>query len=201
MARAGSAVIARAAYVDGVVTFADKPTLRGSRVLLRPMVADDAANMWADVHDDEATRLTGTHGALQRSQIDEWCATRADQPDRLDLAVIDLGTGDWVGEVVINDWDPDNRSCGFRIALGPTGRNRGLGTEATHLMVDYVFDQLDDPPVNRIALEVYDFNPRAAAVYEKAGFRREGVLRQALLWDGDFHDAIVMSIVRRDRMP
>jgi RimJ/RimL family protein N-acetyltransferase len=182
-----------------VTTFSDKPTLTGDLVVLRPMVAGDADHIWADVNDAEATRLTGSHGTFERSQIDEWCATRAVQPDRLDLAVVDRATGEWAGEVVINDWDFDNRSCGFRIALGPRGRNRGLGTEATQLIVDYVFDEIDDPPVNRLALEVYDFNPRGLAVYERVGFRREGVLRQALQWGGRFHDTIAMSIVRADR--
>lgn len=183
-----------------MTTFADKPTLTGESVVLRPMVAADADHMWADLNDVEATRMTGSHGSFERHQIDEWCAGRSTQTDRLDLAVIDRTTGEWVGEVVINEWDLDNRSCGFRIALGLNGRNRGLGTEATRLIVDYVFDRIDGPPVNRLALEVYDFNRRALAVYEKVGFRREGVLRQALLWDGRFHDAIVMSIVRADRV-
>ena len=182
-----------------MTTFADKPTLRGDLVVLRPIVGSDAEHMWADLGDDEATRMTGSHGTFERHQIDEWCASRAAQTDRLDLAVVERASGSWVGEVVINDWDADNRSCGFRIALGPAGRNRGLGTEATRLIVDYVFDVIDDPPINRLALEVYDFNRRGLAVYEKVGFRREGVLRQALSWDGQFHDAHMMSIVRADR--
>lgn len=182
-----------------MTTFADKPTLTGELVVLRPMVASDAEHMWADLGDDEATRMTGSHGTFERHQIDEWCATRAAQPDRLDLAVVERASGSWVGEVVVNDWDADNRSCGFRIALGSAGRNRGLGTEATRLIVDYVFEAIDDPPINRLALEVYDFNRRGLAVYEKVGFRHEGVLRQALSWDGKFHDAHIMSIVRTDR--
>jgi RimJ/RimL family protein N-acetyltransferase len=69
------------------------------------------------------------------------------------------------------------------------------------LIVDYVFDEIDEPaPINRIFLEVFDFNERAAAVYEKVGFVREGVQREALLWAGEFHDAITMSILRRDRV-
>lgn len=100
---------------------------------------------------------------------------------------------------MINDWDPDNRSCNFRIALGPNARDRGVGTEATRLVVDAVFDLIDDPPVHRIELEVYAFNPRALAVYERVGFRREGVRRDALRWDGEYVDAIQMSILRTDR--
>ena len=180
-------------------TFADKPTIRGDRIVLRPMAPGDADAMWADAHDQEINHFTGTHQDFTREQIRAWCGSRTDQSDRLDMAVTDGETGDWLGEVVINDWDPDNRSCSFRIALSAAARNRGLGTEATQLIVDHVFDEIDDPPVNRISLEVYDFNPRGLAVYEKVGFLPEGVLRDALLWQGEFHDAIAMSMLRRDR--
>lgn len=182
-----------------MATFADKPTLAGERVVLRPMVASDAAGMWGDIGDEEANRLTGTHDSFTYEQIERWVSTRADTDDRLDLAVTDPTTGEWLGEVVINEWDADNRSCSFRIALGANARNRGVGTEATRLIVDYVFDEIDDPPVNRLELEVYAFNPRALAVYERIGFRREGVRRETLLWDGEFVDSISMSILRSDR--
>ncbi len=182
-----------------MASFGDKPTIRGDRVVLRPMTASDAASMWADAHDDEISHFTGTHADFTEEQIVEWCSTRADQDDRLDLAVTDPTTGAWFGEVVVNEWDPDNRSCSFRIALSSGARDRGVGTEATQLIVDHVFDEITDPPVHRISLEVYDFNVRALAVYERVGFIREGVLRDALHWQGEHHDAIVMSMLRPDR--
>lgn len=131
--------------------------------------------------------------------VERWTATRGETDDRLDLAVVDAGSGEWLGEVVVNEWDEDNRSCSFRIALSADARGRGIGTEATRLIVDHVFDGIDDPPVHRLELEVYAFNPRAIGVYERVGFRREGVRRDALLWDGQFVDAITMSILRSDR--
>lgn len=182
-----------------MTSFGDKPTIRGERVVLRPMAASDAASMWADAYDDEINHFTGTHADFTEEQIVEWCSTRADQDDRLDLAVTDPTTGAWFGEVVVNEWDPDNRSCSFRIALSGGARDRGVGTEATQLIVDHVFDEINDPLVHRISLEVYDFNVRALAVYERVGFIREGVLRDALYWQGEYHDAIVMSMLRRDR--
>jgi RimJ/RimL family protein N-acetyltransferase len=85
-----------------------------------------------------------------------------------------------------------NRSCNFRIALARAGRDRGLGTEALRLIVGHGFEQLG---LHRIALEVFAFNPRARRVYEKTGFVVEGVLRDALRYDGAWVDAIVMSIL------
>jgi len=42
---------------------------------------------------------------------------------------------------------------------------------------------------------VYAFNPRAQRAYEKAGFVVEGRRREALRWDGEWVDAIVMSVL------
>lgn len=176
-------------------TFADKPTLNGKRVILRPMSIEDAAPFFASLTDEESTWLTGTRQTFTFEQIQRWTASRKDVDDRLDLSIFDRASGDWVGELAILDWDADNHSCGFRIAIGPRGRNRGLGSEATRLVVDYVFGHL---PINRIGLEVFAFNPRAIRVYERCGFIREGVLRSALHWDGEYHDAILMSILRDD---
>jgi RimJ/RimL family protein N-acetyltransferase len=52
--------------------------------------------------------------------------------------------------------------------------------------------------LHRIELDVYAFNPRAQAVYERAGFVREGVRRDALRWDGEYTDAITMAILAPD---
>lgn len=180
-----------------MTTFADKPTLTGERTVLRPIVADDAAAMFADLADAEAMRLTGSHGSFDRPQIERWTASRADTDDRLDLAVTDPADGSWMGEIVINDVDLDDRSCNFRIALSVGARNRGVGTEATRLVVDHVFSEIE-PEMNRISLGVYAFNPRAIAVYERVGFVREGVLRESLRWDGVFVDQVAMAMLRSD---
>jgi RimJ/RimL family protein N-acetyltransferase len=173
--------------------FAEKPTLTGRLVELRPMTAADADAIHDVVTDPDARRLTGTHRTFSREEIATWTASRGDADDRLDLVIVDRASGAVVGEVVINDWDADNLSCGFRIGIGPAGRDRGLGSEATRLVIDHVFAST---AAQRVELEVYAFNERASHVYEKVGFRREGVRRSALRWDGEFHDAVVMAVLR-----
>ncbi|QLJ02495.1 GNAT family N-acetyltransferase [Streptomyces sp. NEAU-sy36] len=174
--------------------FLDKPTLTGERVLLRPVTVDDVPALLPLFRDAGTSRLTGSHdgGELDEARIRDWYGTRRDQDDRLDLAVVERTTGHVVGEAVLHEWDPSNESCGFRICLAPGTRGRGLGTEATRLIVGHGFERLG---LHRISLEVYAFNPRARRVYEKAGFVAEGVLRDALLWEGERVDATVMSIL------
>jgi RimJ/RimL family protein N-acetyltransferase len=184
------------------VDFSVKPTLTGEKVMLRPFITDDIPALRAALQDPEVLRLTGSvHGdetefaggdPARDEQFRQW---RNAQPDRLDLAVVDKASGQCVGEVVLNKCDEGNRSCNFRTLLGPTGRDRGLGTESLRMIVGYGFEQLG---LHRISLEVYAFNPRARHVYEKVGFVAEGVLREELRYRDEWIDATVMSILAHE---
>ena len=174
--------------------FSVKPTLVGAKVVLRPFAAGDFPAVCEALRDPEVVRLTGSRPIVwdeaAEARLREWYASRGDQPDRLDLAVEERATGEWVGEVVLNEWDPYHGTCNFRTMFGPRGRDRGLGNEAARLLISYGFEQLG---LHRIELEVYSFNPRARRAYEKAGFVAEGVLRQVLRTPAGRADATVMA--------
>jgi RimJ/RimL family protein N-acetyltransferase len=203
MNRVGAVLFRRALTpVPGRPDFAAKPTLAGEKVVLRPFRAADRPAMRAVLLDPEGRVLTGSVHDEEQSREPmppeeeeverDWLRARNDQPDQLDLAVVSRATGECVGEAVLNEWDPGNESCNFRIFIGPHGRDQGLGTEATRLIVGYGFERLG---LHRISLDVYAFNPRARRVYEKVGFRAEGVLRESLRYNGEWTDATVMSIL------
>lgn len=177
-------------------SFSVKPVLTGERTVLRPFTAADADTMWEIIGDPEVIRFTfPSNGELTLDRVRSWYASRAEQPDRLDLAVTDRGTGELVGEVVLYEWDADARSCTFRTLIGPRGRGRGLGTEAAVLIVAYGFEQLG---LHRIQLEAYGDNHRARRVYEKVGFVVEGVRREALARDGVWVDEVLMAVLDRE---
>lgn len=144
-------------------------------------------------------RLTGTHAVFERSGIEAWLRTRQDHHDRADWAIIRGHDGAFLGEAVINDFDPDNESANYRLWLaGPDVFGRGYGTEVTRLVIDYAFDQVG---LHRLSLDVLDHNHRARRVYEKCGFTLEGRLRNALLWQGSRHDLLIMGVLRTDPRP
>lgn len=154
--------------------------------------------------DPELIKLTGSANTTEEIKkavpaLDErtleWYRTREEQTDRLDLAIIDLSNDQCVGEAVLNEWSPADRSCNYRILIGPEGRGRGFGSEATSLVIDYAFENTN---LNRISLDVLAFNPRARRAYEKAGFVYEGTSREAFRFDGEYIDDVLMAILRSD---
>lgn len=171
----------------------EKVILTGKRVQLRPITVEDAPAMFASLSDEETMRLTGTQENFTFEQVENHCRRVAEADDRADFAITLKDAGDYIGEVVLNEIDDRNRTASFRIALaGKKWFGRGFGTEATRLILAYGFKTLN---LHRIELEVYDFNPRAQHVYEKVGFVPEGIRRDALLWEGKYQNAIIMSIL------
>nr|WP_107905515.1 GNAT family protein [Streptomyces chartreusis] len=173
--------------------FSVKPVLTGDRTVLRPFTEADAAVMAEIIEDPEVVRFTGEASEeFSLERLRSWYGSRSAQNDRLDLAVTDHATGELVGEVVLYEWDATARSCTFRTLVGPRGRGRGIGTEATRLIVGHGFEQLG---LHRIQLEAYGHNPRALRVYEKAGFVVEGVRREADFRDGQWLDWVMMAVL------
>lgn len=181
--------------MTGTLSFAARPTLTGHLVTLRPLTAADLPHVMATLDDPESMRLTGTHTRFDTATVDTALRAWAQRDDRIDLAVIEHATGAHAGEAVLNNLDPANGSCNFRIALTSRFTGRGLGADATALLLGHAFDTVG---VHRVELEVYAFNPRARHVYERAGFVYEGTKRHALHWDGDWIDAHVMAMLADD---
>jgi RimJ/RimL family protein N-acetyltransferase len=181
------------------VDFTRKATIAGDLVTLRPAVRSDAAVLAGLLSDREVLRLTGTsHSSSERTapawtvqQLEEIYDRWSTADDRIVWVIIDNSTGSIVGESVLNDLNPGNLCCSFRIWISGA-RDRGLGTEAARLTVRHAFE---DHELNRVELQVYDFNPRARHVYQKIGFVLEGTRRQALLFDGTWVDAHDMAIL------
>ncbi|WP_104180271.1 GNAT family N-acetyltransferase [Arthrobacter sp. B0490] len=176
--------------------FTSLPTLETPRLRLEPQGAEHLDGLWASVNDVETLRLTGTHARFSKEQIRAWLRTVAAAEDRADWAVVRRDTGQYLGEIVLNDLARNNASMGYRIGLsGPGALGQGYGTEAGRAVIAHAFDVIG---LHRVALEVYAFNPRAVQSYRKIGFVEEGRMRDALHWDGEWVDALMMSILSTD---
>lgn len=73
--------------------------------------------------------------------------------------------------------------------------DKGLGTEAFGLWVDYLFSNSD---VHRIGFDTYSFNKRMMRVGEKLGFTHEGTEREIIRWENEWVDRIRFGILRKE---
>jgi RimJ/RimL family protein N-acetyltransferase len=52
--------------------------------------------------------------------------------------------------------------------------------------------------LNRVNLNVFEYNPRAIRSYEKVGFKHEGVVRDWMAREGKRWNVVFMGILRRE---
>lgn len=99
-----------------------------------------------------------------------------------------------VGAIDLRPMDLTAGSSGLGVMIGdPDDTGRGYGSDGIASLVDFGFGQLR---LERIWLDVFDFNERARRVYERLGFVHEGTLRHALFRDGRYVDVHRMAVLR-----
>lgn len=73
--------------------------------------------------------------------------------------------------------------------------NKGLGTEAMYLWIDYLFKERS---FSRIGFSTWDGNKRMIAVGLKLGFIEECRIRRGCQVEGKFYDRIKMGILKEE---
>ncbi len=163
--------------------------------ILRTAQKEDAENYYQQNYnplDSEVARLTGCKPSFTHDEVVNFFLSCIDDEDRYDFLIVSPD-GNIIGESVINEIDWELRSANFRIGIFHSDTcGKGIGTWATRMTCDFAFGNLH---LHRLELDVFSFNPRAEKAYFKAGFKREGVLRDAVK-DGDtYADDILMAIL------
>lgn len=168
----------------------------GHYVRLRALRTDDLPYLeqwWFDpaiVVLQNSTILPWPEGGVAE-QFKQWSENR--DPSSVGFSIELSETEEFIGHVTIFGRDHINQSATLAIVLGPELQGRGYGTDAVRLAVRYGFLQLG---LNRIELQAWAFNSRGIAAYTKAGFVEEGRRREAVLFNGQRHDQVIMSILR-----
>jgi RimJ/RimL family protein N-acetyltransferase len=167
----------------------------GRRIVLRRHRAENLAVVSRWYRDPEVARLTRYQTRpMPREEVERFFQTRLLGPDSVAYAIHVRLTDRLIGLTTFSSLDPDNGSVLFHITLGERDVwGQGYGTEAASLMLAHAFERLG---LHRVGLSVFSFNERAIRSYEKAGFRIEGRLRDAIARDGRYWDEIQMGALR-----
>jgi RimJ/RimL family protein N-acetyltransferase len=172
------------------------PFIVGKKVYLRPVESDDAELFvrWQSHPDVRYSFFIGipTNALRQREFIENLYKDN----NILLFMIVSQENNAPIGFTLFNRIDWIGRAATYGIIIGePEEWGKGFGTEVTQLMVDYGFQTLG---LNRIQLHVWKGNLRGLKAYQKAGFKKEGLLRQAMYHAGKHEDFYVMSILHSE---
>lgn len=162
-------------------------------IFLRLMTAADTDLIVAWRNKDAVRKHFIYQELFTREGHEHWIKTRVETGQVVQMIICDNAAGKPLGSVYIRDIDRGHNKAEYGIFIGEDdARGRGIGTAAAKLMLQYCFEE---EGLHRIYLRVFANNLQAIRSYEKAGFVREGILRDDVRIDGAYHDIQWMAAV------
>ena len=170
------------------------PTLTADDLILRPWRPADAAEVFAVCQDPEIARWVTIPQPFLRTDADAFIENALAMwrtGTGAAFAIVDAATDRLLGAVT--RFGPEGHQATFGLWLAPDARGRGVGTRSLRLVSDWTF-------ATTAAIRLDSFimvgNEASNRMVERAGFRREGVLRA---WDVH-HDGVPVDCVVYSRL-
>jgi RimJ/RimL family protein N-acetyltransferase len=175
-----------------------EPVLSGRLVYLRPAERDDIPQFVRWLSDARTTRYIALRSPIGRAMEERWFEDVLEHHgrDRWFFVICRLEDDRAVGSLDLHEISPTNGGAGLGIVIGdPADTSQGYGSDAIGVLLDFGFGELR---VERIWLDVFDFNERARHVYERLGFVHEATFRHAYFQGGRHLDVQRMGILRAE---
>ena len=167
----------------------------GERVRLGAFRAEDAGAFHRWYQDSEFSRHLDSSPAMPKSE-NRFVRLLEDEERNRDsfmFAIRTLDVDAIIGFIHIDDVMWNNGTAWLAIGIGERDfRGLGYGFEAMGLALQFAFHEIN---LHRLQLTVFSYNMPAVRLYEKLGFKREGVFREALLRDGRRHHMFLYGLL------
>ena len=165
-------------------------------IALTPLLNEDSGTLFEWINDREEVLHSAPYSVVHEADHEAWFDSIRNRDDVVIFAIRERDSERLIGSCQLLNIDPRHGSCELQIRIGEVAaRGQGHGTEAVRLLLDHAFRDLG---LHRVGLHVFSGNEAAISAYEKAGFVREGLMREAAMIDGDRVDVVVMAIIGRD---
>lgn len=156
--------------------------------LLRP---EDSPRLYEWINDRALVTLSAPYRRVSQAEHDAWFEQVRHRDDLRIFAIREEGR--LVGTCQLHSIHSAHRSAELQIRIGdPESRGRGIGTAATARLLEIGFRELG---LHRVYLHVFATNEPARRLYERLGFRVEGMQREAAWIEGAWVDVMLMAIL------
>ena len=172
--------------------------LESDRLILRPLKNSDAEDLFEVFSDRDVMKY---YDVLPFNDIKE----AEKQVDFFINAMKEKSMLRWGIELKENNkligtcgffaFSEDSKKAEMGYELNKAYWNKGIMTEAINLILNHIFNETD---INRIEAFVEIPNIASQKLLEKAGFKKEGVLRQYELCRGELIDITLWGLLRAD---
>jgi RimJ/RimL family protein N-acetyltransferase len=127
-------------------------------------------------------------------------AQRGRPREMLMFAIERLADGELIGACGLCriDWISATAELSLYIGMGLAYVDGQLASDTLGLLIAHAFDDLN---LNRLWVEVYEFDRAKAALVQALGFELEGTLREHRFHAGDYHDSLMYGLLHDEHRP
>ena len=172
--------------------------IKGKKVTLRAVEESDMELLRVLINEPEIERMVvGRSFPVSSYQQKKWFEEKGHSTDDLLRLIIETEKDGAVGMICLGEFDWINRVAHRSdIKILPSKETENsISIDAMNALFKYAFDELN---LNRIEGSVLDYNEQAIAMNKLLGFEFEGTQRQAVYKNGEYHDLILLSMLRDD---
>lgn len=172
------------------------PVMAGARVYLRPLETRDAEPLARGRHEETETFFEGGRVPFSAIAFALWIEElhAYQPPEEIQFAICLKEDDRLIGMTGVSNLDWINRTGETEIYLLSTAhRERGYGTEAKHLLLEYCFDRLQ---LEMVSSFIWEPNQRSVEAVLRQGYRPAGRIESRILQGGRFRDVLVFDLAR-----
>lgn len=181
--------------------------LKSTKIALSPISLDDLPDLYAWINDRDQVLMNKPYSPIHEGQQRDWFDAIHHRNDVIIFGIrllksaeashdSVLGLGPLIGSCQLHSINYVYRAAELQIRIGDTSaQSIGCGTQATRLLLDFAFKDLN---LHRVYLHVFANNELAIRMYEKIGFIHEGVMRKMAHIDEVYIDVLLMGILREE---
>lgn len=168
---------------------------QGTKIRLRPLERKHLSKCVEWLNDPEVTENLALSEPVSMEGEQRWFDDLL-RDNSTRVYAIETVEGEHIGNVGLHEIDLHNRKTELGIVIGEKSLwGKGYGTEAVLLALKLAFEGMN---LNRVYLRTFVNNERAQKCYERAGFVKEGILREDHFKNGEYIDCLVYSVLAEE---
>ncbi len=170
--------------------------LKGEIIYLRLLERDDLEKRVKWINDPEVNHTLGFDYPAGLDKTRAWFQTTLMDSSRMNFSIVDRASEKLIGMAGYLAINRKNRNAEFYITIGEKDFwGKGIGDEAIRLLLQYGFTELG---LEKVYLHTFDYNERAGRLYERNGFKKEGVFRKHIWKKGRLRDIVYYGILKEE---
>jgi RimJ/RimL family protein N-acetyltransferase len=166
-----------------------------NKVRLRSVDDKDIDLLYKWINTPELVSFNSAFKPVSRVQHLQWLGATKASNNVVFFMIDHVESGTTIGSCQLKNINTHHRSAELQIRVGNRDfYGRGMGTDAIRQLINFGFTTLD---LHRISLQVFSTNIRAIRAYEKNGFLREGLMREAAYINEEWVDVLLMGLLNK----